>query len=800
MGHTHSAWLFNACTRNCDCDFWRVYCNQSKVTTVERTSELRPLLLPVSGATQVFGVVFGLLVWLLGAGVGPWLSVVVVFVTFACCVWGFLTVRIVSPALDLRRDFSFWLLGPCLGFGLLSLLLLRVVLPREIFLGVFVLVPVSYALLRGSRRLRLYGTGRVDWFRSQEAFMFAFVVTGLAGLSLASWWWWSMPITFVALSSAAFLAIVGPRKSFVGWFFTVPLVLVAWWMSQIRPNTWWLGAAGIPTDESHLEAYANGLVEFGPLVNPLWHGYDGLTATAYHHLSYLFVGIINVLGSAQPYAVQHLVAPAVFAVSLVSSLLLFIRHAISHLKSPPALNTLTFVGILTCMILLRLEGAPSNTFGPTVLLASFVVIARVNESPATWRNAALIGLCIVATFFAKAPFAVSTATLAVIVALFDFPARWKSAVAAVFTFFASVLYFSSVGPTDTSLRFQFWAPQSMFSEFGFTIYHLKLFLTFIVLPLVVGVAGVVIALVERGLPLKQWLWGFGVLIIGGALSQVLLASNEDRGHRYFAAPAFICSGLILLTLTLAMNEKSRVSVSMHVLFLVISAGIYSLLDLAIGPTDSKLQHPLTVIALVSVALVVGGIMARKASRSSFLRLSSIASVLALFLLLVGFLIDTGRSDSQNVMNIPNRNATRSWSNWLGDRDTVTLIEFVRRTTDRSDLLSISTCDPKLLASDVCEPDYRIPALTQRRFLAADYRFSLIDPKVVADVVLSGPIDRGRSGEVVKSLGERGVTYSVIRKSGVHDRGIAIKMQYRNQIQFENNTFLVVKLNNLQANE
>lgn len=750
-------------------------------------------LLSFSGVVQVFGLVCGLVLWLLGAGAGVWASLAAVVVTFAVGVWGLLTMKAISPSFDLRRDLPLWLLGPCLGFGLLSLLLLRVVLPREVFLGVFVLVPVAYVLLKGVGVVRGGVRGRVDVFGNRDHLVFAYVVVGLSGLSLAAAWPWSLPITFVAFAAAALLLLVPVDKPLVGWLLVVPLLLVAWRMSEIRPDTWWLGAAGIPTDESQLEAYANGLVEFGPLVNPLWHGYDGLTATAYHHLSYLFVGIINALASAQPYTVQHLVAPAVFAVSLVASLLLFLGHLVSRLATPPRLNVLTIAGLLSCMVFLRIEGAPSNTFGPTVLLASFVVIAKACEQPASWRNAALVGMSVVVMVFAKGPYAVGTVGAAIVYALFDIRQRWKAALLSASTFLIVTTYLGAVGPTDTILRIEFWSRTTMYSEFGLSIYHFKLFLSIIILPLAVGFACAIIVFFERSSTLRQWMVTLSVIVVGGALSQVLILSNEDRGHRYFAVPAYICSGLLLATLALSMNGFPRFKNATILAAIMVSVGVYWFIDYVTSDFESEILKPLPVVSVVSVALTAGAAAIRLSSSSLIQEVRGLVRVFSLLLIMTGLLYHTTQLDQQSVWNAGSTNAIRSWSNWYGDEDTIEVITLVKEQTEVSDLIAISTCELTLLAKDYCEPDYRVPAISGRRFLASDSRFSFIDPKTKPDVLLSGPLKTADSDKVLSELSNRGASYFVLRKSRVQDRGITIKEKYSDRVLLENGSFLVVSL-------
>ena len=754
---------------------------------------LGSVLLPVSGVVQLFGLVFGLLVWLWGSGVGVVTLVVAVLVTLAVGGWGLLTMKAVSPMFDVGRDVSLWLLGPCLGFGLLSLFVVRVVLPRGVFLVVFVLVPVVYGLRKGLRWFGRSGRVGLEPFGRQEPLVFGFVVTGIAGLSLASGWSWSMPVTFVALVAVSLLTLLRLGKPLVGWLLVVPLLLVVWRMSVVRPETWWLRAAGIPTDESHMEAYANGLVEFGPLVNPLWRGYDGLTATAYHHLSYLFVGIINALASAQPYTVQELVAPAVFAVSLVASLLLFLRHIVSRLTTPPQLNVLTIGGLLSCMVFLRIEGAPSNTIAPAVLLASFVVIAKANEVPASWRNATLVGVSVIVMVFAKGPLAVGTVGAAAIYALFDLRARWKGAAAAMSALVVSIAYLAPIGPADTLLRFEFWARETMYSEFGISLYHLKLFITLIVLPFIVGLTCMIIALFNKHLAPRHWITALSVVTLGGALSQVLLSSNADRGHRYFAVSGYISSGLLLLMLGFTMSEKTRVKSAGHLAVVTLSIGTYWFFDISTRTTDSKLIQPLPLVSAIAIAIAAIGASLHRGRSTSHHGFRSAAGILATLFLTTGLLVDTVKADWKNFGSIPTTNSIRSFGSYYGDAYTKEVITFLRQSTTTSDLLAISTCDLALLAKDYCEPDYRIPALTERKFLAADARFSAIDSRNRPDIELSGPLRVGQASEVVAKLRERGVTHLILKKPRVQDRGIEAKREFREDVLFENGVFIVLKL-------
>ena len=750
-------------------------------------------LLPGSRVVQAFGLIFGALVWLFGAGVSVVVGLVTVLVSLAVCIWGYLTMRAVSPSLDLRRDLPLWLAGPCFGFGLMSLLVLRVVLPREGFLWAFVLVPLLFVLPKGVKWVRQNSRGKVEVFGDREHLLFAFVVTGLAGLSLASWWSWSLPITLVALVASALIAGANLRTLLLRWLLVVPMLLAVWWMSETRPTTWWLRAAGIPTDESQLEAYSNALVEFGPLTNPLWHGYDGLTATAYHHLSYLFVGLINVLASAKPYTVQHLVAPAVFAVSLVASLLLFIRQLISRLESVPKLNGLTLAGLLACMTFLRIESAPSTQLGPTVLLASFVMIAKVNEHPASWRNAALIGVSVLATTFAKGPLATATVGAAVVYALLDIRARWKIALATVVSFVAITAYFWLASTADSILRFSFWPSETLYSKFGISLYHLKVFLTFVVVPVAVGLACLVICLFAKTTKLYQWTIALGSVFVGSALSQVILVSDGDKGHRYFVMPAYTASGLLILIGSLAFNDALRLRFTSYLTQIAVSLGVFQVLNLVNSSSRQELVSPVPITAAIAVLIAAFGLLEKFWPALPIRRLQLRAGVLAMLFLVSGFMSATVRTDLSNLRLSSANNAGRSWSNWYGDQDMVELAEFILSYTTRSNLLAISTCDLKVLPKDYCDPDFRIAALTGRRFLASEARISFVDPRIRTDVMLSNPIEKGQSRQVIKNLKQRGVDYFILLKARAADHGREFQDLTPERILFANNTYLVIRI-------
>lgn len=157
-------------------------------------------------APLMSGVAGSFLFWLVVSGFGLIEAVGVIAVATAVSLWGYAVVRVLDRGLINAKDPVYWLFGPLLALGSLSLFVLSLVMPRGLLLWAFVALPVSLLVHPGLNPIRRI-TREAAFREVVPVFGRHFLlVTGLTGMILASDWSWALPIAIVALC-AAVLAI-----------------------------------------------------------------------------------------------------------------------------------------------------------------------------------------------------------------------------------------------------------------------------------------------------------------------------------------------------------------------------------------------------------------------------------------------------------------------------------------------------------------------------------------------------------------------------------------------------------------
>ncbi len=752
------------------------------------------LQIPVKARVQAAGFLAIQLAWLILAGLSLRISLVTTLTTVFIGIWGYVVIKTVDGKPIRPQEQLLWVLGPGLGFGALVLFLIRLIVPESAFLAIFVIIPVLYTMLTAKRVLTAQSP-REDSFIAPERVHWPLVVFGLVGVSLQRQWAWPLPLTMAAIISVALIHLVKPTNQLLRFAMFTPVIVAGWIVQNQRPESWWLSAERIPADESLFEAFANGLVKYGPTTNPIYQSLDGVEATAYHHLAYLTVGLVNRMTNSAHYEILMIAAPIYLRLSIVACCLLLLRRVVPQGVSTGKAAAPSLLGLLGCLAILKTGSANSDLLGVSSVISSFVLLGVAKTDALKWRTASLAGASVVVVSFSKGPLILATLIFALVLSVIDFKWRWKQGLAVLVAFVAVSAFFTQAASSVGSIKLEFWASRNMSSEFSFSFYNLKIFSNLLIVPVISGLAAALMLLATPRSNTRQWTLPLAGVLLAGIASQVLLTSSGPANYSYFYAPAIIATSLLVLVLGRSVQQNFTIGDKTFLAILLGSGALYWLIERELDPIDSNLASPLVAIStLCSVSFLA----LRTAKFNSRLyqkcREFALSSFLAM-LLLASSIFSYSNEDFQQARNLSTINSERSWSNWYGDSDMAGLTQFVTRATTGSDLLVYSTCPLKSFIGDICEPDFRLAALTGRRFLVLDpWGFEEdVGSPYLGDMELSSSIGTESAEITAQSFIERGVSHMIINKSRVADDWIRSARSSEMEQLYENQSYVVFKL-------
>jgi hypothetical protein len=749
--------------------------------------------------THAFSLIAGYFTWQQAAGVSFVLSVTAFFVVTFTGVLGLGALKFLLPNLETKEDYAFWIAGPCLGIGALLLLCLRVVVSKEVFIFLFFTIPVLFFIKWfGVRRAMPRPPSVLD--REKLLIVEYLLLTGLIGIGLQRYWIMASAVSIIAISLGIFLAVANSQTLKSAWLFLVPLFLTIFFLAIWRlrgslPSTWWMDAEQIPADESYLEALSNGLLEFGPLVNPVYSSLNGAGAAAYHHLAYLLIGIINYLASPQAYLTQILIVPVVFTISILANLILFLKRYLLTPNSNSDLGIMHLLGVAACLSALRLGSHPSHFLGVSAIASSLVLVGVAISNDSNWRSSILVGVSMWVVAFSKGPWVIAPLAISSVCVLGNLRSRWRVGVVSITSFLLITTFFSTASSEATALRFQFWASSNMTSAFDFSIYNLKVFTFKLVLPVGLGLMTAVVLLIFRCAHLQHFALSLTVVIVGGILSQILLTSDYEDAYSGFFRPASIAAAILLLLLAIV---TASVYDSNKPRFLLAFTGfgvIYWVLSRTSLPGISQPGAPLVfttglwgigILLTMCLKSLKGEPPSIKVTRKWLAILGTLLLLFSAVTVTSGYL--------ERVKGLESVNKNRDSRNWLGDSQMREMVDFLRQQTSNSDLIAVSICPPSDFVGDKCEPDFRLAALSGRRFLALDPwgNEEAIERPTWPDIVYSGQIGSLSPSEVVEGLRSRGASYLVIDRQRVSKRWDTSLGLSNFLPQFENPRYLVLK--------
>ncbi len=730
--------------------------------------------------------------WVIGAGFAITTALTVATVVAAVGLWGFAFMKFLTPSVIRSGEEVLWVIGPCLGIGALALFALRLAVPREIFLGLFVLLPLICLVRCAPQLFRDLGIGKVLRHELPKSTLQAFSLIGLTGVCLQAQWAWTLPIAMVAIGVAAALSSANIRTAprvMWSWVFIIGALAV---VADRRSNTWWMAAEGIPFDETILETFSKGLISFGPSVNPLHNSLSGLPAVAYHHLAYLVIGLADYFSQTADYEVLVVATPPFMALSLIASLILLIRRLARKEIWSNGIPDIVALGFIACLLSLRMLGAPSSWLGVVSVLASFGVIASVSDGRTGWREAALVATSLLVVAFSKGTSLFAAGLAAVVLPLLSFRRHWKTAFVGLATFLLVVLFFNLVSKDVASFRFEFWPYRNLASSFQFDFYTLKVFVNTLLLPVVTGIACSIFLLMHSSGDTRRWSLVLALILWSGIASQLFVTSTGPRSFEAFFAPAMTASGVLVLMLGTAITFSHQRPASASLLFLAICSLGYLLLSRLVATIESG---SITFLSVLSAILVVGGLVAMIPNLLRRPKRVSPAVVIALLpaCFLTALVLHSSRAQFQSLREISTINSYRFFDDWYGDRDLRELSQFMIDYTTTKDLFALSICDPEL--DRFCEPDFRIAALSGRKFLALHPLFSKDDvgQQTWADVSFSRSIGKVDPKSTITTLMARGVTHLIVEKSRVDDSWVNGMSLQESELIFENSSYWMFRV-------
>jgi len=726
-------------------------------------------------------------VWLLLADISVAVIARSLLGFLAICSMGLALILAVFPLQRTSTMSMLWLIGPGLPFGLLLAFFVRGSTTKTTFgatMGVALVGAMLFFvyLFRRQRLGHSSGSASLNAVRPNldESYLMIFLVS----LPLLRSWPWMIPAALAALLATAILRI---NRSRCRLQILVPVAVTALWAiaalysKSLQSRTWWM----LADDNQLFEAFAHGLIEYGPTSSPVSAASEGFSAAAYHHLVYFLAGVLEWSSSSAVYVALTRTTVVVVSASLIATVLLV---ALSLLRLASVNQSLDTTSILVVSIFLLsppLGPNPhSNFLGCLALIVAVAVTLDFGSISRRWAAAAICIAIVLLTAFSKASY-LYAAPLILLSTMFRRTTCWLTTLISVSAASISVLLF-----------FSFFSPHSsdvsvdLFN--GFSLGELAFG----------GIPNRILALVVVFSPLSLAFWG-GLLLMRRdsplnprALAAVLMlvmtmgyASRFVLGGRietirYYWEPALLASSLLLLMILLSFGRQlSRVAVSRGFLLGVVSGLIWVLLipeivpDMNSGSVLAKflrfVRSPAFIMmlaSLVALLLVLREIRRerRQTRTASFRQVTQLPRLSQVILIAsIGALLAGATPQiSEQLLEVRNGLQDDERIPWLGGQDLLDLAEQIKARTQPDDLLAVALCDG---VSFNCDNVYSIAAHSDRRFLSLGgthvgaYR---MDETMKEDLRLSLDLGTSEPEDAAGALRARGVGYVVLNSARV----------------------------------
>ena len=720
----------------------------------------------VGSSSALFAAI---LFWVVAAGYSVSEAVLSVVVIAGVGIWGLLLVKTFAPRLPDPSDIGYWLLGPCVGIGAMTLFLLRVFTSEVVFLSLFLFVPSIWVVL-SARSLSRERTLIKDFVGSLQNTTYTFhLAIGIVGLTLVRGWGWAAPIAAVSLLASLLMSTRVAKTKLTSTIFNASLLPTTWLAIANRNPLWWRTAEGIPFDETILESISKGLIRWGPTTNPLHHGLDGASAAAYHHLLYITTGLIDRFAQPGPYEALAIIGPIVSGFSICLTLVLFVRVVLRNGNASAKFSPSVLLGLFACLLGLRGEGfgSPSTWFGVASLVASLLIIEVLSQKAPNLRQLCLVAFAVVTVAFSKGVFVYAVVIIAVSLALFEWKTRWRIAITTVVAALGVIVWFSWASVLVEQFVIDFWPYNNFQSQFSLDLYTLRVFFNRLISPIILGILCALILRFSKLVRVRQIGFSLLVVLAVAVVSQLFVTSTGARSFELLYVPGIFSASILILLLTVSSGHNPIWHNWQVVIVFVLALAIVALAP-SIG---GGFINPFTIVTIL-VALFTGWSLLRKrvGRGGLFADTGTSIALSSLFISLTAVMAFVLR-DFPEFPQYSRQNIESDSSNWVGSPDFIEAVDFIQSETANNSLFAFSICDRDLSKS--CEVDFRPAALTSRRFLALDPLFSrdAVDDLTWSDVELSRAIGALPASKVVDDLIARGVNYVLIDHSRVSSEWI-----------------------------
>jgi len=725
-----------------------------------------------SSHVSLGSVVLVLTSWLVISGFSLQEATTATAVILGVSACGLVIVLLLGRQLVAEGDVWLWLVGPCLGLGSMVLLILRMFTTEQIFLVVFAVSSMA-ALVFCAKETRLLFVAKSSGGQSGNLGS-SFIIWTLTGVTLIApvrleeGWEWVVPIVAVSLVVMFSVSWLKSRfirsQQLIGMFVISSVVI---WAVVRRPEWWWRHAAGVPFDETILEAVSDGVVRWGPSTFPLFHGFDNWPSIGYHYLLFLVVGLINRVADPKTYQTLAVARPIFIGFSFVCTTLLFVKHLLREVNLLRVLRARNLVIIAPFLLSLNVGNSPSMWFGTSVFLGTLLFIFKMGDMSKSVGLLTILGLAVVTLAFSKGVLVWGPPLILAILALFDWRSYRSMAATAVISFLAVSAWFHSVSPAAQSFVFTFWPKRVFETPFAFDVYTTLLVVSTIIAPMAFGLACSLVVITRSQPRSMIRRLSFALLAaqaVGGAARLFVTSTGPDHSGLLSAAGGL--SGLLMFLLVLGVMPDSQMRVKW-------SLGLASILVLAILATVPRLESRSLTPNLVVLVFTSAGLLAiRKLRRSGFVRgigMPELAQSVTILVLPLLFVASYVRQEYPNFPQYERQRTERDSEDWYGTADLRELAVHVKAQTDTSSLFAYTTCGQKRIQE--CEPNYLPAVLLERRFLALNplpFDRESYDSQTWQDIEASqslGSSDPLRSLEYLRGRGVDWLVVDLERVSG-----------------------------------
>jgi len=612
----------------------------------------------------------------------------------------------------------------------------------------------------------------------------------LIPVRLVGGWAWVAPGVAAAIMSI-FVQVIFKRapQGPLGLGMAIMTTLATVWGASQRQPSWWRMAEGIPFDETILESISNGLVMWGPTINPMHHELGGRAAFAYHHLLYLIVGLLNRFVKPEPYEALLIAAPVFVGVSIVATLLLLVKFVVRKIDGVSAGPLASLLVVSASLIGLDNDstGGPSSWFGIASLLGSILLLLCIVDGPSQRSGLLLFVISMSTVAFSKGPFVWMPVVVALFFSILKWKDRWKLAVVAVVWGAALTLLLSSSNVQVPSYEITFWPYQTMASEFSISFYSLLVFVNVLITPLAICIPALALLLQSRSLVVRQIAGALSLVIALAIVARLFIDADWPNAAQVYYDVGVVAASLVMLNLMVYIKSLQSFSTTWTVSPVILAVTLVVILRNTVSETLTAQNLG----AALSLSLLIVQVLSSRRVNSIGKFRSQIISSISFFL--ISLFLAQYISDTRWIPSAIGRPVETRYEDWYGSSQFRDLRTFVQTSTPASSLFAYSIKQDDSL--DDYEIDYRPAALLNRRFLALHPLFDRADvsPQLWSDVEASRQIGVVPARKSIDYLAKRGVSYLLVDRSQIYPKWLQDAQDSGAVLEFDTSELVLLKL-------